>query len=734
MRKEHHAASFLTAFLCAAAISIGASFCVVTAFEVPVRALALIVSLLAASAIFSALCGLRRGWIGLIVTAVLAIGAGYWFRTALIQSASVAVEAVTGIYAQAFDSLQPVTLTDAQGATATLFFILTGSFLSLVTSWTIKGQNTLWLEAVCALLPLALCLVILDSVPAAWAVLLLVGALALLVLTQQLRVRSEQAGGRLAAMLALPLAAWMLLLYALFPQTGYARSEWSDSLAPKISGIADKLTVFRVNESTGQVQFVSPVTPSTLGARVWDSSVTKANLNRVGPQRLSGRSVMQVYADTSQSYYLRASALGVYEDNTWRAVEEKTYQDAAIPEDVFLIQGSGTPAELRIKTDMKSSIFYTPYAMTHYPEGAQPVHDAYIKNPLQQTEYTIDRATSYVDDDVPAAAGEAYRAFVYSTYLQIPDTLRETFDSIPEIAQQKGMHSFDSVDAVARIVQEGKRYSLDTPRVPDGEDFVTWFLTQSDTGYCVHFATAATMLLRYYGIPARYTTGYLARAEAGQWTTVTQDEAHAWVEVYMDGFGWTLFDPTPAAADNEPVAPEEPEENEPQVDSEQTPSQEENTNTPKQNETETSNQTINSDENIDNSDKNDVQKPKGERQKNRIPAVLWSILWSVLALAALAFLWRIAVLSARTSNFTRGSTNRRAVHYYRHIQMLARLAKEPIPDELGALAQKARFSQHKLEEDELARLRGFSEELTLRLLTDARPMRRVMYRLIYVLR
>ena len=48
---------------------------------------------------------------------------------------------------------------------------------------------------------------------------------------------------------------------------------------------ADKLTLFRRDAKTGQVKFSSPISPSTLGSYLWDSSVTGVNLNRVGPQR-----------------------------------------------------------------------------------------------------------------------------------------------------------------------------------------------------------------------------------------------------------------------------------------------------------------------------------------------------------------------------------------------------------------------------------------------------------------
>ena len=44
---------------------------------------------------------------------------------------------------------------------------------------------------------------------------------------------------------------------------------------------------------------------------------------------------------------------------------------------------------------------------------------------------------------------------------------------------------------------------------PEGADFATWFLQEAKSGYCVHFATTGTVLLRALGIPARYAEGYI---------------------------------------------------------------------------------------------------------------------------------------------------------------------------------------------------------------------------------
>ena len=52
-------------------------------------------------------------------------------------------------------------------------------------------------------------------------------------------------------------------------------------------------------------------------------------------------------------------------------------------------------------------------------------------------------------------------------------------------------------------------YDKACKKMPEGRSFLNYFLTESRTGYDVHFATVAALMFRYYGIPARYTEGYV---------------------------------------------------------------------------------------------------------------------------------------------------------------------------------------------------------------------------------
>jgi transglutaminase-like putative cysteine protease len=73
------------------------------------------------------------------------------------------------------------------------------------------------------------------------------------------------------------------------------------------------------------------------------------------------------------------------------------------------------------------------------------------------------------------------------------------------------------------------------------------FVTDGKRGYCQHYAGAMALMLRYLGIPARVAAGFASGrydSDRGVWT-VTDHEAHTWVEVWFAGYGWLPFDPTP---------------------------------------------------------------------------------------------------------------------------------------------------------------------------------------------
>ena len=86
------------------------------------------------------------------------------------------------------------------------------------------------------------------------------------------------------------------------------------------------------------------------------------------------------------------------------------------------------------------------------------------------------------------------------------------------------------------------------PDAPSGDQPpLAEFVLEGRRGYCQHYAGSMALMMRLLGVPARVAAGFVPgdyNEELDQWT-VTDRDAHTWVEVWFPGFGWLPFDPTP---------------------------------------------------------------------------------------------------------------------------------------------------------------------------------------------
>jgi transglutaminase-like putative cysteine protease len=105
------------------------------------------------------------------------------------------------------------------------------------------------------------------------------------------------------------------------------------------------------------------------------------------------------------------------------------------------------------------------------------------------------------------------------------------------------------IDAVLDYLRRGGfSYTLEPPLL--NLDSVDDLLFHTREGFCGHYASAFVMLMRAGGVPARVVTGYLGGSwnRYGGYLYITQSDAHAWAEVWLDGRGWTRIDPTAVVA------------------------------------------------------------------------------------------------------------------------------------------------------------------------------------------
>ncbi len=95
--------------------------------------------------------------------------------------------------------------------------------------------------------------------------------------------------------------------------------------------------------------------------------------------------------------------------------------------------------------------------------------------------------------------------------------------------------------------ENGFKYSLETVSGTTGTDLGDFL--NNKQGYCQQYASATAYLIRAAGIPARVAIGFDRGIQKDGYVSVTNKNAHAWVEVYFNGLGWVPFDTTPPGGD-----------------------------------------------------------------------------------------------------------------------------------------------------------------------------------------
>lgn len=122
-------------------------------------------------------------------------------------------------------------------------------------------------------------------------------------------------------------------------------------------------------------------------------------------------------------------------------------------------------------------------------------------------------------------------------------------DRIKKLTEELTDGASGDFEKAKRIETFLRQYSYNRKMdLRDSDNFVDDFLFETQSGYCVHYASAMVLMLRTCGIPARYSNGFLHKYNSKESTEpeklVMSDEAHAWPEAYIEGVGWIPFEPT----------------------------------------------------------------------------------------------------------------------------------------------------------------------------------------------
>ncbi len=179
------------------------------------------------------------------------------------------------------------------------------------------------------------------------------------------------------------------------------------------------------------------------------------------------------------------------------------------------------------------------------PEGSVmgPDHTLWSTKPIDRSlRYRVASATDY------RLAPESLDPRIRAAALELPAGFDPRARALAESWRRTAGRNDAAVirDALDLFRTGGFAYDLDAP--PLGRDSIDDFLFGTKTGFCEHYASAFTFLMRAAGIPARVVVGY----QGGYWNDfahyllVRQSDAHAWSEVWLAGRGWVRVDPTAA--------------------------------------------------------------------------------------------------------------------------------------------------------------------------------------------
>ena len=503
----------------------------------------------------------------------------------------------------------------------------------------------------------------------------------------------------------------------------------------------------------------------------WKFNTANVAIADAGPRYVSDEKILEVTTTLAGTFYLRGYSMNLFDGRSWQSRVNNSFDQDALTLPALIVEKYGeiypkdapTYASILIrKTGDQSFLDYYPYYSLHRR----------VSSILMETNNSLllpDSVDSPVSDFTDATrdmfglgdrssgdpgSGRTETIKFFHTNVIIPDAAAllsaislgnnadyikqmsemarqgnlqvepETADRLRLLASRAGIRAdADRVviaDQVAEYISSSARYTLSPPTTPEGEDFAIHFLQTARRGYCVHFATAATLMLRALDVPARFTCGFtvtVTERDVGVPITLTDRNAHAWVEVFYDNVGWIPLEVSPSTAGYD--VPE------------RTPysavreSYSYDDRTMYEDMFEDMDYTPASPQQLDRpggtTDSDDTAKPTN----GSVVAV--SILACASACVFALFVHRSIACRKRAKGFNQSDANAAVLYVWRYISRLRRLRMGRIaqpPEEVEELAMKARFSNHSMSEYERTVMLRSAADMSSKVSINSSPLRR----------
>lgn len=408
---------------------------------------------------------------------------------------------------------------------------------------------------------------------------------------------------------------------------------------------------------------------------------------------------MIVRTDVSGTIYLRGKSYGDYTGTTWGAAVEEKRSNVLDYFTLSMNERFETAIHaFDVTTPHTYDVLYLPYYTKTGKLGDVAVPSTDEKGYRGDFYRPNDRLSTEELLALPVgetlSGEEKYREFAHSYYTRLPDSTRM---ALLQICEENGFSADrkDVIDSVASFVQANGIYDLNVEPYPDS-DYALYFLSVSHRGYCIHFATAAVALFRALNIPARICEGYMFNSIPNNDVRVTGENAHAWAEVYLDGFGWYPVEVTASEGDASAFPEAGNTEN---TLEQQTPADlGEGSIEANPESSELENESASDNSQADSTQLNSSDSTAGKA----FMRVLLLLLGIPVALVVLLFCRYTWIRNHRKKLLSTSNSNQQVILYYRWALRATQYGKE-LPKVIQQIAEKAAFSQHEITPEELSR-------------------------------
>lgn len=316
----------------------------------------------------------------------------------------------------------------------------------------------------------------------------------------------------------------------------------------------------------------------TADEAISNGSISRGNNYRTGTVQLE----LEAMEKPTESIYLRGFSGGDYEDGEWKEADDDALIQNVVEtlhwqEWLDMVRNMYYSMYFVLNMELSKRVdpdihflsvrsveedihtFYMPYysRWSRWKENSREGDKAgYDFEYYQQEDVSVDweKQQEYLTE----AAGwyqelqAEYQKEIQEAYTHVP---RQDIPRLDRLVAENPLVELDEITSfILTTLAEHAVYTLTPGRIPVNRETVEYFLFESGEGYCQHFASAAVLMYRMYGVPARYAAGYLVDREMftrqgdGSWSAqVTDESAHAWVEIFLEDYGWTPVEVTPSA-------------------------------------------------------------------------------------------------------------------------------------------------------------------------------------------